>query len=227
MQRIALLLIALVVPALPNTATAQMLWEPGVHFEAITPAVPTSTPGKVEVMEVFSYGCPYCYQAYPLVEKIKASLPPYAQMNYVHASFIPQEAWPMFQRAYLTAKAMGIADANHLAMFQAIWQTGEIPLIDQQASRPVRPLPDITAAAKFYAKHAGIKAEDFVARSAQPDIDEQMRQSDKLIAAYGINGTPAFVINGRYRTGKGIKTSDDMIRVISYLVSLERSRITH
>jgi thiol:disulfide interchange protein DsbA len=223
MQRLALLLLAvLAVPTAP--AMAQMLWQPGVHFEEIKPAVPTSTPGKIEVTEVFSYGCPYCFRALPLVEKIKASLPAYAQMTYVHAAFNPAEAWPMFQRAYLTAKAMGIADANHEAMFEAIWQTNELPLLDPQTQRIAKPLPNIADAAKFYARHAGIKAEDFLARSTQPDIDEAVRKSDQLVKAYGVGGTPAYVVNGRYRTGPGIRTSEEMVRVIDYLVGLEHAK---
>jgi thiol:disulfide interchange protein DsbA len=223
MQRLALLLLALL--ALPTApALAQMLWQPGVHFEEIRPAVPTATPGKIEVTEVFSYGCPYCFSALPLAEKIKASLPAYAQMNYVHAAFNPSEAWPMFQRAYLTAKAMGIADANHQAMFEAIWQSNELQLVDPQTKRIAQPLPTIADAAKFYARHAGIKAEDFLARSTQPDIDEAVRKSDQLVKAYGIPGTPAFVVNGHYRTGPGIRTNEEMIRVVNYLVGLEHAK---
>jgi protein dithiol oxidoreductase (disulfide-forming) len=224
MKRLALLCVALLGPALALPAKAQLLWVEGEHYERINPVVPPTTPGKVEVTEVFSYGCPYCYAALPLAERIKASLPPYAQMNYVHASFVPAEAWPMFQRAYLTAKAMGIAEANHQAFFEAIWETGEMPLLDPNTHRPVQPLPNIAYAAKFYAKHAGIKEEDFLARSRQPDIDEAVTRSDALVKAWAVPGTPSFIINGKYRTGRGIKTSDDMVRVIQYLVALEKPK---
>lgn len=223
MKRLALLL-ALLTCSFAATTQAQVLWVEGEHYERINPVVPPSTPGKVEVTEVFSYGCPYCYAALPLAERIKSSLPPYAQMNYVHASFIPSEGWPMFQRAYLTAKAMGIAEANHEAFFEAIWDTGEFPLMDPATRRPSQPLPNIAHAAKFYARHAGIKEEDFLARSRQPDIDEAVRRSDALVKAWAVPGTPSFIVNGKYRTGKGIKTSDDMVRVITYLVSLEKPR---
>jgi protein dithiol oxidoreductase (disulfide-forming) len=218
------LLLGLLAPAVAPLAHAQLLWVEGNHYERINPPVPTSTPGKVEVTEVFSYGCPYCNSAQPLAERIRASLPAYAQMTYVHASFAPAEAWPMFQRAFLTAQALGIAEANHRAMFEAIWETGEIPLVDPTTRQIARPLPNIAHAAKFYARHAGIKEEDFLARSREADIDEAVRRSDALVKAYGISGTPSFVVNGKYRMGKGIRTSDDMVRAINYLVSLERPK---
>ena len=51
-------------------------------------------------------------------------------MTYVHASFNPAEAWPMFQRAFYTAQSLGIAAATHEQMFVAVWETGEFPLLD-------------------------------------------------------------------------------------------------
>lgn len=219
------LLLGLLTPALAPLAQGQMLWQEGTHFDRITPPVPTSTPGKVEVTEVFSYGCPYCYSALPLADRIKARLPAYAEMNYVHASFIPAEGWPMFQRAYVTAKALGLAEAHHKAMFEAIWETGELPLIDPQTRRPVQPLPMIADAAKFYAKRSKTSVEDFLARSRQADIDEAVRQQDALVRAYGVSGTPSFVVNGKFRLGKGIRTSDEMVNVIAYLVGLEKPNL--
>ena len=61
---LALLLCA---AAAPLSAQAQLLWQEGVHYETVVPAVPTTTPGKIEVTEVFSYGCPFCYQAQAIV----------------------------------------------------------------------------------------------------------------------------------------------------------------
>ena len=209
------LLLGLLAPAFAPLAQAQLLWKEGEHYERINPPVPTATPGKVEVTEVFSYGCPYCYSALPLAERIKESLPAFAQMTYVHASFIPAEGWPMLQRAYVTAQALGIAEAQHKAMFEAIWDTGELPLFDPQTRRPSQPLPHIGYAAKFYAQHAGIREDDFLARSRQPDIDE---------GVYGISGTPSFVVNGKYRIGKAIRSADDIVRVINYLVGLEKPK---
>ena len=102
-----LLILALLAP-LPGMA--QQRWIDGQHYQTLNPAAPTSVPaGKIEVTEVFSYGCPFCFQAAPQIDKIKAALPADAVMTYLPASFIPAEAWPMFQRAYLTAKALGIA----------------------------------------------------------------------------------------------------------------------
>src|SRR5215831_4622931 len=97
-------------------------WVEGQHYFLIKPAQPTNVaPGKVEVVEVFSYGCPACYQFYPTVDKLKAALPKNAEMSFLAASWNVAEDWRTFQRAYLAAQAMGIADKTHDAMFNAIW----------------------------------------------------------------------------------------------------------
>ena len=33
----------------------------GTDFEAVAQPISTETPAKIEVMEIFWYGCPHCY----------------------------------------------------------------------------------------------------------------------------------------------------------------------
>src|SRR5580692_7094109 len=114
-----------------SPARSAPTWSEGVNYFLIVPARPTSLPaGKVEVTEVFSYACPACNIFVPTMHKLKASLPPNAVLDYLPASFNPSEDWPVFQLAYLTAQTLGVADKTHDAMFVAVWQTGELAVID-------------------------------------------------------------------------------------------------
>ena len=97
----SLLAMAWLVMGSPATAAN---WVAGKHYSVLPQAQRTSVPaGKIEVMEVFSYGCPACNQFQPVVKKLKASLPANAQLVYLPASWNKAENWPLFQRAYLTA----------------------------------------------------------------------------------------------------------------------------
>lgn len=219
-----LCLVALAAPTLlaPRPSAAQALWVEGMHYEVIRPAVPTSTPGKIEVVEVFSYGCPYCYQAQPTMDKLKAGLSTQAQLVLVPASFSPAEAFPMFQRAYLAAQTLGIADKTHNAMFEAIWKTGEFPLVDPATNRILRPLPTLADAARFYAHHASIKEADFMAAAQSFAVDAKVKRADDLVKLYSIPGTPAIVVNGKYRLGPGSAGGYlQMINLVNYLVARE------
>jgi thiol:disulfide interchange protein DsbA len=217
-------LLALTALFTPHNAQAQMLWQQGVHYELISSPTQPTTPGKVEVTEIFSYGCPFCFRALDVVDQLKASLPAYVQMTYVHASFNSAEAWPVFQRGYLTAQALGIADANHEAMFKAIWETGELPLINPTTQQLVNTLPTVADLARFYAKRSKVTEAQFIKLAQSPQIDAAVKNSDDLVKRWQIGGTPGFVVNGKYRTGRGLKSYDDLIKVVNYLVALERAR---
>jgi len=220
----SLVLLALVTPA---AALAQLRWIEGTHYQAIAqPPAAAAQQQKIEVTEVFSYGCPYCFQAMSEIRRLKASLPADVAMTFLPASFMPAEAWPMFQRAYLTAQSFGIAEANHERLFVAIWETGEFPLVDPATNRLRRPLPTIEDAAAFYAKHSSVSAADFVARANSPEIEAQMKRADQTVAAWKVPGTPAIVVNGRYLVNSEKVGSWDGIRqLVDYLVGQERLRL--
>ena len=59
-----------------GTAMAQpALYIEGTHYEALDKPVRTADPNKIEVAEVFWYGCPHCYAFEPLLESWVGKLP--------------------------------------------------------------------------------------------------------------------------------------------------------
>ena len=171
-------LLATALLALGSSAQAAT-WVAGKHYSVLPQAQRTSVPaGKVEVMEVFSYGCPACNQFQPTIKKLKAALPANAQLVYLPASWNKAENWPLFQRAYLTAQSLGVADKAHDAMYDAIWNTGELGIADPTTRRLKSTLPSIEDMARFYQRVTGVKAADFVAASKSFGVDLKIRQTD-------------------------------------------------
>ncbi|HMM56358.1 MAG: thiol:disulfide interchange protein DsbA/DsbL [Xanthomonadales bacterium PRO7] len=183
------------VAAVAQDAATQ--WQAGKNYFVIDPPLPTQTGDKIEVTEVFSYGCPACNFAHTYVDTLRKHLPANAQMDFVPASFNKAEDWVVFQRAYLTAKALGIAEKTHDAMFDAVWKTGELAIYDA-SNRIKSPLPTIEDVAKFYAKY-GVKADQFVATANSFTINTRMKQADAFVKAAGVDQTPTIVVNGKYR----------------------------
>ena len=62
----------------------------------------------------------------------------------------------MFQRAYLAAQSLGIADGTHQAMFDAVWKSGELAISKV-------PRPTIQDAARCYARISHVKQDEFLA----------------------------------------------------------------
>ncbi|UGB38314.1 thiol:disulfide interchange protein DsbA/DsbL [Frateuria soli] len=199
-------------------------WVEGKNYFRIEPAQPKATStDKIEVTEVFSYGCPACNQFHPVVTQLAASLPSDAVMAYLPASFIPQENWPMLQRAYFTAKALGVADKCNDEMYDAVWKSGELSAMNQAGSglKPRDALPTIEDAAKVYAK-CGADPKEFVAVANSFSINTQMKRADDLIKAYGVTGTPTVIVNGKYRFDVGEAGGyPQTIELANWLVSKE------
>jgi protein dithiol oxidoreductase (disulfide-forming) len=212
-------LFALVLTSIAHAAT----WTEGVNYYVISPAQPTNVPtGKIEVAEVFSYACPFCAQFNPLVKQLQTSLPANAQMVYVPASFNPSEDWPAFQRATCAAQILGILDKTHDKVFDAVWKTGELAVVDPQTHRIKNPLPSIEDIAKYYNHISGVPVDKFLNTSKSFAVDTAMRRDDALVLAYHIDGTPSFVVNGKYRiTGQSAGGMPQMIEVAKYLVAKE------
>jgi protein dithiol oxidoreductase (disulfide-forming) len=198
-------------------------WKEGQHYFLIVPAQPTSlAKGKVEVTEVFSYGCIACNRFAPYMRKLKTSLPANAVVNYVPAGFNPPEDWPMFQRAYLTAEILGVADRAHEAMFDAVWKTGELTIIDASTQTLKKQMPTIEDAAHFYNRITGVSAADFVAAAKSMGVETKIGQADSLIMRYRVSSTPTMIVNGKYRLDIGSAGDPDkLVELVKWLVAKE------
>jgi protein dithiol oxidoreductase (disulfide-forming) len=198
-------------------------WTEGVNYFLIEPAHPTSLPpGKVEVTEVFSYACPACNLFVPTMHKLKASLPPNAVLDYLPASFNPTEDWPMFQLAYFTAQSLGVADQTHDAMFNAVWQSGELAVIDPATRGIKNRVPTIEDAARFYQARAGVPIDKFLAAAKSFSVDVKVRAAEGLIQTYRVDRTPTIVVNGKYRLNvESAGGPDAVIELVKWLVAKE------
>jgi thiol:disulfide interchange protein DsbA len=204
-------------------AQAADKWIEGKHYFVVTPAQHTSLPSsKVEVAEIFSYGCPYCSQFYPVVEKLKAALPANAQLVYVPASFLPHEAWPMYQRAFYANQALGIGDKAHKAMFDGVWKTGELSYSDSATNRIKSRLPTIEDTATYIAKTTGVKEDAFLAAAKSFGVEVKMKNADAFVSGTQSLSTPTIVVNGKYRlNAQSAGSNEDLIEVVKYLVAKE------
>ncbi len=224
MQRYSWSLLALLLPfAVPAGAQAATSWQEGQNYFLVQPPQPTNVaPGKVEVTEVFSYACPACNQFYPVADRLRQSLPANAEMDYVSASFNPNEDWPVFQRAYYTAKALGISTKTHDAMFNAVWKTGELAVFDMASGRVKSPAPDIDDVASFYHRATGISKEQFLATANSFTVNLDMRRADSFMEAAQVDSTPTIVVNGKYRlTVSSAGGYDQTIELVKWLVAKE------
>jgi thiol:disulfide interchange protein DsbA len=199
-------------------------WVEGKHYFRIEPVQPKVTnTDKIEVAEVFSYGCPACNQFRPTMVQLAKELPAGTQVAYLPVSFNPAENFPMFQRAYYAAEALGIAQKSHEAIFDAIWNTRELTSYKANGNglRPINELPTIEDAAKVYAKF-GVDPKEFIAVANSFSINTKMKRADELVRTYGVESTPTLVVDGKYRfTPSSAGGYEQTVELAKWLVSKE------
>jgi thiol:disulfide interchange protein DsbA len=198
-------------------------WQEGVHYFLVAEPKPTGLPkGKVEVVEVFSYGCPACARFAPVMKQLVKELPKTAVVRYIHADWLKAENWPTFQRAYLTAEALGIADKADDAMFDAIWRTGELAVFDFKTRKPKYFLPTIEEIAAFYERTTGVPSAKFVATATSEPIDAAINAANERIIALQADRTPTLIVNGKYRTHLELAGGDaQLVQLVQWLVAKE------
>jgi protein dithiol oxidoreductase (disulfide-forming) len=227
MKTLGLALMAvLICGTVPPARAAAGRWVAGTNYVVLEPAQPTSVPaGKIEVMEVFSYACPFCNQFQPVIHELERSLPSNAQMVFLPAAFNTAEDWPMFQRAYFAAQALGIAKRTQQAMYDAVWKSGELATIEPGSNRLKRPAPTIEDAAHCYAQLTGISPQTFLAAARSFGVAMKMREADQQIMAMQIPGTPCIIVDGKYRIQMdSLRSPDEVVPLVKYLVAKASGR---
>ncbi len=183
---------------LTTRAAAAERWIKGRHYHDLGPAAAQGQAPTLKVTEVFSYGCSGCDAFLPYMQSLEKKLPA-GSVEYLPASWHPAENWPLFQRTYLAAKALGVDRQAHEAMFAAIWKTGELAIVDPRTGRLKRALPSLQDVARFYQRVAAVPAEKFVEVAKSFAVDSAIRQAEARMKVLRPDSTPTLVVNDRYR----------------------------
>jgi len=179
-------LVALWVLATAATGMSAPLHAQGVEgtdYRRIEPPQPTDSPGKIEVIEFFSYMCPHCKEFYPLVSTWAAKLPRNVVFRRVPVGF-NRPAWINLARAYYALQVSGDLDKLDGALFHAIHDE-HLQLFDEQSL------------ADWVGKNGGHE-EQFAAAYASFGVNNQTVQADQLAEKYGIEAVPTLTVNGEY-----------------------------
>ncbi|MCI0401414.1 MAG: thiol:disulfide interchange protein DsbA/DsbL [Gammaproteobacteria bacterium] len=176
-------------------------------YSRIVPPQPTDAEGKVEVIEVFWYGCTHCYDFEPYLDQWLASKPPDVEFKRMPALF--RNSWVAHARAYYTALQLGVLDEIHDPLFNAIHQ-------DKQR------LDDEASLRAFFVSH-GVSEEDFNKAYNSFTVDSNLKQALIMSQRYGIEGVPSMVVNGKYLTSATFTGSyQKLIEVVDELIEQEK-----
>ncbi|MEO1766742.1 thiol:disulfide interchange protein DsbA/DsbL [Thiobacter aerophilum] len=166
---------------------------------------PTLDPKRVEVLEFFFYGCPHCFELEPLINRWLKTLPRHAYFRRLPAIF--NDAWVPLAKAYFAAEALGVVEKLHGDLFNAIHLQG-INLNNRDTLL------------RFVAQR-GIDAAKFGAAYDAFGVQAKVQQARDLTSAYGIEGVPSMIVDGKYRTSSSMTGSHEkLFPVLNELIAL-------
>lgn len=192
-------------------------WVAGVNYRPLVPAQPTDAPpGKVEVVEVFWYGCPHCYALDPYIESWRKSKPAWIEFHRVPVTWQPVHQ--SHARLFYTFEALGKEDAVHNAVFAEMHDKKNYMYMQGDEKETL-------ASQAAFAKAHGISESDFTAAWNSFTVQTDMQKADELVRRYHVDGVPLLVVNGKYVTDVNMAGSPDKVmKIVDDLATSEKPR---
>ncbi len=201
-----------------TTDTPAQNWKfrEGQHYIRMVPSQPTmGGADKIEVAEFFWYGCPHCYSFEPTINAWAEDMP--AGARFVRIPVVWNTVHELHARVFYTMEvlarngALADGEAFHDTVFQEI-QTRGNRLTSEDSVRRLF-------------ERFGVDAETFDNTWKSFEVDQKLRVAKDLGRRYNIQGVPAVVVNGKYRTGGQEAGSYDAVPdVINELIARESQR---
>ncbi|MBF0108840.1 MAG: thiol:disulfide interchange protein DsbA/DsbL [Magnetococcales bacterium] len=180
-----------------------MTLKAGVDYTAIVPPVPVPT-GKPEIVEVFNFKCPHCYDLHPHLEAWLKNNGDRYQYRSLPVYWGRQTDLPL--RSFFAAEFLGRGPQMKTAIFKAHFDNNlNIENINELG---------------FIAEEAGLDPEKFKSQLQSFGVSTRVSQALSLQKAYGVTGTPALVVNGKYQVSFGQHAKGDPKRLIAIVEAL-------
>jgi thiol:disulfide interchange protein DsbA len=197
----------------PEPALSQ--WKAGTNYQLLASPQPTSAaPGRVEVDEVFWYGCGHCYALDPSLETWKTKKPEY--VDFVRIPVIWGQAHRQHAKLYYTLQALKRPDL-HTQVFDAIHQHGT----------PLSSRDDLDARAQQLAflESKGVTEKEFNAAYDSMTVAVNMQRAEQLTKNYSIANVPTLIVSGKYSTSVGEAGSTaQLLSLLNDLAASEKNR---
>lgn len=153
---------------------------------------PESAP--LTLVEYGDYQCPYCGAAFPVVKRLQKRLG--KNLRFVFRNFPLTQTHPYAEVAAEAAEAAGL-----LGRF---WPMHDVIYKNQETLTP--------ESLVVWARRLGLEDKELAATFGLPEIAQRIKEDRMSGLRSGVNGTPAFYVNGvRY---DGPQTYDAMLETL-------------
>lgn len=183
----------------------------GSQYQRVDPPLPlTEQKDRVEVVEMFFYACPHCYE---LESKMQRWLKDKPYIDFHRVPAIVGPTWADQARAFYMMKEFGKFDQMHAALFKAIHEGG-MQVYNEYS------------VIEFFVSQ-GVDRQKALALYLSPETAASVNEARIRTVKYGLRGVPAVIVNGKYKTAPYfVRNQEEMLEVLDSLVEKERAQLT-
>ena len=201
MKKILFLLLTLILS--PTILMAEEYSE-GVEYTKYKKPLPVTTGDRIEVREIFWYGCPHCFTLdAPLNKWRKEGIP--ADAEFIRMPAIFRDSWMVHARAYYAFESLDQTEKLHHALMNVMHVKKQRLVSKDQIAD--------------FVSTQGIDRQKFLDAYNSFSVDALSRQAKIMTGRYGITGVPSVVVDGRYLvTTTTAGGTEELFKVVNYLV---------
>ena len=182
----------------------------GTEFDAVSQPIPTENAAKIEVMEIFWYGCPHCYHMEEPLSAWVKKLP--KDVYFKRMPGLPNASWAPMAKAFYAMDALGVSEKLHTPLFEAIHK-----------SKTLNPT-DETATIVWVTQQSGLDKLKVEQAFKSFSTNTNLNRAAQIFRASGATGVPTLVINGKYITSATQAGGNEQaLKVADYIIGNVRS----
>ena len=208
-KSLAILMLSLSTAAISTLAMAEAP-KIGTQFDAVAQPIATDNVAKIEVMEIFWYGCSHCYSMdAPLTAWVK-KLP--SDVYFKRMPGLPNTSWAPMAKAFYAMETLGVGEKLHTPLFDAIHKTKTLNPTDEKAA-----IAWITAQSGMDKLKVEQAFKSFT-------INTNLNRAAQIFRASGATGVPSLVIDGKYITSSTMAGGNEQaLKAADYIIGNVRA----
>jgi thiol:disulfide interchange protein DsbA len=181
-----------------------------IEYRLIAPQ-PVETGDRIEVIDFFWYGCPYCNELQPALESWIRRKPADVALRRIPA--ILRDSWTPHARIYYALEQLNEVERLHLKVYYGY----HVEMLHMSK-------PDVMLE---WAVKNGIDRKRWLDAYGSAEVEAKVERARMLSQAYSVAVTPTLVVDGRYLTsGRHVPGSDvrDIVPILEDVIRLARQR---
>lgn len=180
--------------------------EMGKDFDRTVQAIPNDNPNKIEVTELFWYGCGHCHHMEAPLNAWVKKLP--ADVTFKRVPGLPNASWAPMAKAYYAMETLGVLQKLHTPLFDAIHK--------QKSLNPT----DEKAAIDWVTKQSGLDKVKVEEAFNSFSTNANLKRAANVFRASGATGVPSLVINGQFITSSTMAGNNEAaLRTADYIIT--------